>query len=55
MTVLKVETEREARAIAAADPLVRKAGRSFTLHRWTINEGQMTVTIAFSRMGLALA
>jgi uncharacterized protein len=55
MTVLKVETEQEARAIAAADPLVKKTGRSFTLHPWTINEGQMTLIISLSRMGLALA
>ena len=55
MTILKVETEQEARAIAAADPLVNKAGRSFTLHPWTINEGQLTLTISLSRMGVALA
>jgi len=55
MTVLKVKTEAEARAIAEADPLVRKTGRSFTLHPWVLNEGQMTVTISFSQMGLALA
>ena len=55
MTVLKVDSEQEARAIAEADPLVKKAGRSFTLHPWTVNEGQMTVTVSFSQMGLGLA
>jgi uncharacterized protein len=54
MTVLKVDTEQEARAIAEADPLVKKAGRSFTLHPWTVNEGQMTVTVSFSQMSLSL-
>ena len=53
MTVLKVDTEQEARAIAEADPLVKKAGRSFTLHPWTVNEGQMTVTVSFSQMSRA--
>jgi uncharacterized protein YciI len=55
MTILKVETEEEARAIASADPLVKKAGRTFALHPWTVMEGQMTVTLSFSQMGLALA
>ncbi len=55
MTVLKVDTEEEARTIAEADPLVTKAGRSFTLHPSIINEGQMTVTVSFSQMGLVLA
>jgi uncharacterized protein len=55
MTVLKVETEAEARAIAEADPLVTKAGRTFTLHPWTVNEGQLTVTVSFSKMAVALS
>ena len=55
MTVLKVDSEAEARAIAEADPLVKKAGRTFTLHPWTVNEGQMTVTVSFSRMGASVA
>ncbi len=55
MTILKVASEAEARAIAEADPLVKKAGRTFTLHPWTVNEGQMTVTVSFSRMGASLA
>jgi uncharacterized protein YciI len=54
MTVLKVESEPEARAIAQADPLVTKAERTFTLHPWTVNEGQLTVTVSFSKMGLSL-
>jgi uncharacterized protein YciI len=55
MTILKVETEDEALAIAQADPLVKRAGRSFTVHPWTVNEGQITVTVSFSQMGLSLA
>lgn len=53
MTVLKVESEAEARAIAEADPLVTKAGRTFTLHPWTVNEGQLTLTVSFSKMRLS--
>ncbi len=54
MTILRVETEEEARIIANADPLVTKLGRTFTLHPWTVNEGQMTVTVSFSKMALSL-
>ena len=53
MTVLKVESEAEARAIAEADPLVTKAGRTFTLHPWTVNEGQLPLTVSFSKMRLS--
>jgi uncharacterized protein YciI len=53
MTVLKVESDAEARAIAEADPLVTKAGRTFTLHPWTVNEGQLTLTVSFSKMRLS--
>ncbi len=55
MTILRVETEEEARAIANADPLVSKLGRTFTLHPWTVNEGQMTLTVSFSQMAVSLA
>jgi uncharacterized protein len=54
MTILRVETEEEARVIASADPLVTKLGRTFTLHPWTVNEGQMTLTVSFSQMALSL-
>jgi uncharacterized protein len=55
MTILKVETEEEARAIANADPLVSKVGRTFTLHPWTVNEGQLTLTVSLSQMTVSVA
>jgi uncharacterized protein YciI len=55
MTILKVETEDEARIIANADPLVTKLGRTFTLHPWTVNEGQITLTVSLSQMAVSLA
>ena len=55
MTILKVETEEEARTIANADPLVTKLGRTFTLHPWTVNEGQLTFTVSLSQMAVSLA
>jgi uncharacterized protein len=55
MTILKVETEEEARMIANADPLVSKLGRTFTLHPWTVNEGQLTFTVSLSQMAVSLA
>lgn len=55
MTILKVETEKEVRAIVGADPLVKKAGRTFTVHPWTVMEGRLSLTVSFSQMGVALA
>lgn len=55
MTILKVETEEEALAIANADPLVSKLGRTFTLHPWTVNEGQITLTVSLSQMAVSVA
>lgn len=55
MTILKVETEEEARVIANADPLVTKLGRTFTLHPWTVNEGQLTLTVSLSQMAVSVA
>ena len=44
----------EARALAEADPMHRDGKRSFTLRRWLINEGSLTVSLALSSQTLAL-
>src|SRR6187397_1147331 len=41
------ETE-EAEAIANEDPLHKAGLRTFTLQKWRVNEGRITVTVDFS-------
>ena len=38
----------EARALAEADPMHRDGKRSFTLRRWLINEGALTISLSLS-------
>ncbi len=46
ITVLRSETEDEARDIAGADPFVRQGLRTFELLRWRVNEGLITVQLS---------
>ena len=48
MIILRAEDEAAARAIADADPFHAAGLRRFTLHRWLLNEGAMTVTVRYS-------
>ncbi len=45
----------EARALAEADPMHREGKRSFTLRRWLINEGSLTISISLAGQRVALA
>jgi uncharacterized protein len=46
VTVIRADDHDAARAIAAADPFVQAGLRTFTLHRWRLNEGCVGVTIS---------
>lgn len=48
MIIVRARDESEARAIADADPFHAKGLRSYTVTRWLMNEGAMTVTIRYS-------
>ncbi|MFN3144658.1 MAG: YciI family protein [Paracoccaceae bacterium] len=48
MIVLRAEDEAEARRLADADPFHAAGLRQYTLHRWLLNEGAMTVTVRYS-------
>ena len=38
----------QARAIAEADPMHKEGKRTFTLRRWLVNEGGMTISVRFA-------
>src|SRR4051794_15990088 len=48
MFVLRANSFEEARAIADADPLHKAGLRSYTLMRWTVNEGSYHLRINYS-------
>lgn len=48
MIILRAEDEAEARRLADADPFHAAGLRQYTLHRWLLNEGAMTVTVRYS-------
>lgn len=48
MIIVRAENEAEARALADADPFHAAGLRSYTLHRWIMNEGSVTFTVRFS-------
>lgn len=54
MIILRASSEAEARAIAEADPFHTAGLRQFTLHRWLLNEGSMTLTVRYSDQSIVL-
>ncbi len=48
MIVYRAGSMDEARAIAEADPMHARGARAFTLRKWLINEGNLTVNVGLS-------
>lgn len=48
MIILRAASVQDARAIADADPLHRVGLRSYTVEKWLLNEGSITVTLRYS-------
>lgn len=54
MVIIRASSFEEARAIADADPMHRTGVRSYTIDRWTMNEGTVTVRITYSDQRMVL-
>lgn len=54
LIILKAKDEAEARALADADPFHKAGLRSYTLKKWRLNEGSMTVTFRYSDQTMKL-
>ncbi|QKV20167.1 YciI family protein [Oricola thermophila] len=54
MIILRARSYDEARALADADPLHAAGLRSYTIRKWVMNEGSMTVTIRYSDQSVAI-
>ena len=48
MFVLRAKSFEEADAIAQEDPLHKAGLRTYTIQKWRLNEGRITVTVDFS-------
>lgn len=48
LIVIRAADAAEARRIADSDPLHKAGVRTYTLHRWFINEGRMTLRVDLS-------
>jgi len=48
MIIIRAESEADARRIADQDPFHNSGLRTYTLQRWSLNEGRIMLTIDFS-------
>jgi uncharacterized protein YciI len=48
MFVLRANSFEEAEVLAKEDPLHRAGLRTFTLQKWRVNEGSITITVNYS-------
>ena len=55
MFVIRADSFEEAKAIADEDPLHKMGLRTYTLHKWRINEGSYTVTVNYSDQTMSIA
>ncbi len=54
MIVYRADSLEQARKIAEGDPMHAAGARSFTLRRWLINEGSLTVNVKLSAQSVTL-
>jgi len=54
MVIIRASSFEEAKAIADADPMQKTGVRSYTIDRWTMNEGSVTVRITYSDQRMTL-
>ncbi|GAB5374146.1 MAG: hypothetical protein AcusKO_06080 [Acuticoccus sp.] len=55
MIVYRARSLSEARALAEDDPMHRTGARRFTLRRWLVNEGGLSLTVRLSGQTVSLS
>ncbi len=55
LIVYRAKSFEDARALAEADPMHSTGTRSFTLRKWMINEGSLTLNLGLSRQSVELS
>ncbi len=54
MIIYRAESMEQARRLAENDPMHAQGKRSFTLRRWLINEGSLTISVKLSGQSMSL-
>lgn len=54
LIIYRAESLEAAQAYAAADPMHQSGARQFTLRRWMINEGSLTLSVGLSTKSATL-
>lgn len=54
MIVYRASSMDEALEITSNDPMHKRGGRTFTLHRWLVNEGSLTFSVGLSEQKVSL-
>ena len=55
LIIYRAPTIDAARALAEGDPMHSSGARSFTLRKWMINEGSLTLNVGLSRQSVDLS
>jgi hypothetical protein len=55
MIVYRAGGLEDARALAQADPMHLSGARSFTLCRWMINEGSLSISVGLSTKAVSMS
>lgn len=48
LIIIRAKTAEEAKTIADSDPMHQNGVREYTLHKWSLNEGRINISIDFS-------
>lgn len=54
LVILRASTLDHARQLADADPMHASGARSYTLRRWLVNEGSLSLSVGLSTAAIAL-
>lgn len=54
LTIIQANSMAEAESIARLDPLIKSGAMTYSLHLWSINEGQLKFTINLSDSTVSL-
>ncbi|MEH6727425.1 MAG: YciI family protein [Hyphomicrobiales bacterium] len=55
LIIYRAASLEEARALTENDPMHKKGGRTFTLRKWLVNEGSLSISVGFASQTASLS